>query len=85
KRKKMATEVPDNFKPKFRVSFGPIATNTVEIKWGDSFEKVKSKIEADLNITVNRIASIRYIQPGGRFSENFEPEEFERTVFIVNP
>ncbi|CAG8758087.1 12312_t:CDS:1, partial [Racocetra persica] len=78
----MATEVPDNFKPKFRVSFDPIATNTVEIKWKDSFEKVKSKIEEDLNITVNRIASIRYIQLGGRFAENFEPEEFERTVFI---
>ncbi|CAG8836480.1 28537_t:CDS:1, partial [Racocetra persica] len=80
--KKMATEVPDNFKPRFRVSFDLIATNMVEIKWRDSFEKVKSKIEKNLNITVNRIASIRYIQPGGRFAKNFESEEFERTVFI---
>ncbi|CAG8797226.1 9911_t:CDS:1, partial [Gigaspora rosea] len=64
------------------VSFSPIATNTVEIKWVNLFEKVKSKIEEYLNITVNRIASIRYIQLGGRFAENFEPEEFERTVFI---
>ncbi|CAG8697488.1 5278_t:CDS:1, partial [Dentiscutata heterogama] len=28
---KIATKVSDNFKPKFRVSFGPIATNMVEI------------------------------------------------------
>ncbi|CAG8574325.1 11156_t:CDS:1, partial [Dentiscutata heterogama] len=57
----MATQLPDNFEPKFKVALGPIGTCTINIKWGDTFEIVKSKIENQLNIPVNRIASI---QPG---------------------
>ncbi|RIB02081.1 hypothetical protein C2G38_2228832 [Gigaspora rosea] len=82
---KMATEVPDKIEPKFKVALGPIGTCTINIKWGDMFETVKRKIENQLNIPVNRIASIQDLQPGEMFSKNFTPEEFKKAIFIINP
>ncbi|CAG8732616.1 9534_t:CDS:2, partial [Racocetra fulgida] len=51
----------------------------------DNFE---TKFQVALNpksikYPVSHIANIQNLQPGERFSRNFTPEEFERTIFII--